>query len=165
MAHIWCLDKWEDVVGHQTHTGLRLRFEPGVDEEVRAFLLDFARWLRKEFLFPLRLNVYVKRARRIRAMDGEYVVGTMWRPASYDTPPHIRLATGDYDELVADRGKENAKWAILHTFAHELTHYYQHINDLQLTPRGEERQATIYAGYILSDYAESLQTIEQSDQS
>lgn len=156
MDHIWCLDKWERVIdvrapGHKD--GLRMHFECGVDEQVRGFLLDFAKWLRKEFVFPLRLNVYVKKARRIRALDGDLVVGTTWRPFSYDDFPYIRLATGDYDELVADRGQENAKWAILHTFAHELTHYYQHINDLRLTPRGEERQATIYAGYILSDYA------------
>lgn len=144
----------------QSPGGLRMHFQPGVDAEVRVFLLDFARWLRREFLFPLRLNVYVKKARRIKAMDADLVVGTTWRPASYDQAPYIRLATGDYEELVAERGKENAKWALLHTFAHELTHYYQHINDLRLTPRGEERQATIYAGYILSDYAETLDWTE-----
>lgn len=45
--------------------------------------------------------------------------------------------------------------ATLSTIAHELTHYFQWINSLQLTPIGEERQAARYAGYILDEYAET----------
>ena len=45
--------------------------------------------------------------------------------------------------------------AILLTIAHELTHYFQWINALKLTPIGQERQATKYARYILDEYAET----------
>ena len=38
---------------------------------------------------------------------------------------------------------------------HELTHYFQWINALELTPIGMERQATKYARYVLDDYAET----------
>ena len=39
--------------------------------------------------------------------------------------------------------------------AHELTHYFQWINSIKLTPIGKERQATNYADYVLEDYAET----------
>lgn len=159
MIHIWCLSAWEkniDTSRDGYKIGLRLHFEKDVLAEVREFLIHFTKWLRKEYYFPLRVNVYIKQARRIKANDGELVVGTIWRPADYNAFPYIRLAVGDYAELVVERGMEGAKWAILHTFAHELTHYFQHINDLRLTFVGEERQATIYAGYILEEYYDSL---------
>lgn len=129
-----------------------MRIDKDVDATVRVFCLDFAKWLRKEFRFPVRVNVYVKKDYRIKAKDGDMVVGTFWRPAENSSYPYIRLATGDYYELVEDRGEENAMWAILASFAHELTHYYQHINDLQLTLIGEERQANAYTKRILKAY-------------
>lgn len=36
---------------------------------------------------------------------------------------------------------------------HELTHYFQWVNSLNLTPIGQERQATKYARYIMDEYA------------
>lgn len=161
--HIWYLEDWNKYIKHSDNSikkGLRMHIEDDVDDAVRIFCLKFAKWLRKEFKFPLRLNVYVKHDYRIRAKDGDMVVGTIWRPEDYNSYPYIRLATGDYCELIEERGKENAMWAILATFAHELTHYYQHINNLQLTMIGEERQANAYTNRILNAY--DLYLIENS---
>ena len=95
---------------------------------------------------------------RRKAKDGELVAGTFWRPDGFDqdNAPYVRIATGDYRELIMGRGKKEAMWSILGTLAHELTHYFQYINQLDLTPIGEERQATVYSDYILSDYDEYL---------
>ena len=155
MRHIWYLNDWESNITPKQalRKGLRMHYGKSVHPDVRTALSLFADWLRNKYNFPLRVNVYVKEARRIKAKDGDFVVGTTWRPDDYDNLPYIRLATGDYLELVAERGRERAIIAILHTFAHELTHYYQHINGLKLTAIGEERQATIYADYVISDYS------------
>ena len=67
----------------------------------------------------------------------------------YDFYPYIRIATGDYEELVEEYGDEDAMWATLSVFAHELTHYYQHINNLPLTPIGVERQARAYDATVI----------------
>lgn len=153
--HIWYLDNWKKYIKYNDITikkGLRMHIEKEVDASVHIFCLEFAKWLRKEFEFPLRVNVYVKHDYRIKARDGDMVIGTFWRPADYNSYPYIRLATGDYHELIEERGDENAMWAILGSFAHELTHYYQHINNLQLTMVGEERQANAYINRILSAY-------------
>ncbi len=153
--HIWYSDKWKKYINSHDPAikkGLHMRMDRSIDPEVRMFFLDFAKWLRREFVFPIRVNVYVKADYRIKAKDGDMVVGTMWRPEDANSYPYIRLAAGDYHELVDERGEEQAMWAILASFAHELTHYYQYINHLQLTLTGEERQAEAYTKRILEAY-------------
>ena len=146
------LHNWMARIPPESMNGLRVRVQNGVDPAVRGACLDFARWLRTEFPFPLRLNVYIKRDYRIRAMDGDMVVGTIWQPDNLSEYPYIRLAAGDYTELVEARGDDEAMWAILRSFAHEIVHYFQHINGVQLTLRGEEIQASRGAEYILEMY-------------
>ena len=157
--HIWYSDEWKKYVHCWTNigiSGLRLRFDKQVDPTVRRFCIKFSKWLRNEFEFPIRLTVYVKKNYRIKAKDGDMVVGTCWKPFEYSDYPYIRLATGDYQELVIERGKEQAMWSILATFVHELTHYYQFVNNIELTPVGEERQASAYVKRILAAYDDYL---------
>jgi hypothetical protein len=113
-------------------------------------------FLRKEYFFPLRVVAYIKNKKKIRAMDGDLVYGTFWSMEDdYTVEPYIRVAAGDYLDLCDRWGKDSALTAILLTIGHELTHYFQWINALELTPIGMERQATKYARYVLDDYAET----------
>ena len=156
--HIWTLDNWTrhiDPEDEHIRRGLRLRFDRGVDPEVRRACMEYAHFLRKEYSFPLRVVVYVKRSPRIRAKDGEMVTGTFMSMAEYTMEPYARIAAGDYPDLCRRWGKDSALSAILLSMGHELTHYFQWINGLQLTPIGEERQATRYARYVLDEYAET----------
>ena len=155
--HIWTIEKWKTVLAPpgERRTGLRLRFDTDVDPAVRTAVKDFCAWMRTEYYYPLRVLVYVKSARRIKAMDGGLVCGPFFEPEKYSVEPYIRIATGDYPELVCKWGRDDALASILSTLAHELTHYYQWINELSLTENGRERQATQYAKYILSEYSET----------
>lgn len=155
MSFLWDCTKWKKryrAAETDVKTGLRFRFEKGVDPWVREICLEFGKWLRQEYLFPVRLNVYVKAAKRILAMDGELVCGTCWRPDDPFETPYFKIATGDYSELCEQRGKISATAEILLAIAHELTHYYQWLNGIELTPVGEERQAARYADIIVSDF-------------
>ena len=156
--HLWhlCEYRKNDKLCQLPAAGLRLHIEKGVDPDIRKAFLGFAQWLRKEFFFPVRVNVYIKKAYRIQAKDGELVVGTFWESFAYNAYPYIRLATGDYEELKENRGEKQALLSILHSFAHELSHYYQHINALPQTPRGRERQATYYATKIVEAYQDHI---------
>lgn len=154
--NIWTIDKWKKYYGEHPHrSGLRVRYEKSVDPEVKRAIKECIWWLRSEYVFPKRVRLYVKSARRIKAKNGEMVCGTFFRPADRNEEPYIRIATGDYIELLEKRGKDNALAAILYTLIHELTHYFQWLNDLDLTLIGEERQATNYSESIMSDYAET----------
>lgn len=152
---LWMFENWRSVLPSGIRTGLRLRFEQSVDDEVRGACLRFAAWLRKRYVFPVRVPVYIKASDRIQAMDGDFVVGSFFEPDCYDQEPYIRLAAGDYAELSENRGRDDALASILSSFAHELTHYYQWINASSLSDAGRERQASAYARRILNEYAET----------
>jgi hypothetical protein len=99
--------------------GLRIRCEQGVHPEVRRACLEFSRWLREEFEFPIRVVVYLKKDYRIKSqVDKELVTGTFFGPFDKNEEPYIRIATGNYLELLKEIGRDDALAAILGTFAH-----------------------------------------------
>lgn len=149
----WTSNEWEKYLPQNRRRGLRFRFEPDIDPEVKRACMSFAKWLRSNFIFPLRVPVYMKAARRVRTRDKDNVCGVFFEPFDYKNEPYIRVSCGDYCELEKTRGKDNALAAILFTIAHELTHYFQWINKVKVTEKGSERQATNYARYIVNKYA------------
>lgn len=153
--HIWTLENWKyNFTNIQSRrSGLRFRFTPDVNTEVRGACLKFGKWLRKEYFFSIRVPVYVKGKKYIKAMDGEMVYGTFFQPYNKTYEPYIRVATGSYTDNSITLGRDDALALILETIAHELTHYFQWINDIGLTEIGYERQASSYADYILDEYA------------
>ncbi len=60
--------------------GIRLRFDPGVDPEVRRALMQFVRWLQTQYAFPVRVPVYVRAAERLLCRDGDLACGTFLGP-------------------------------------------------------------------------------------
>ncbi len=155
--HLWQLNKWRKFYsGTECRRGLRLRFDKGVDPELRLAILKFANWVRREFDFPIRVVAYIRSTEYIKARDGDLVSGTFWGPYDRTEEPCIRVAAGDFHKLVEKWGKDNAFTAMLQRLAHELSHYYQWLNDLKLTPIGEERQANSYEYAIVYEYAEEI---------
>ena len=151
--HIWTIEKWRDRYKNQNiRDGLRLRCDQDVDAEVKRVCIEFCKWLRSEYYFPIRVPIYLKSSYRIKAHDGEYVFGTFFEPNDKMVEPYIRIATGDYKMLSEKWGEVNALNAILKCIAHELTHYFQWINELKLTDMGAERQANQYSRFILDEY-------------
>lgn len=153
--HIWTINKWENFLKDTPNrrTGVRIRVESSVDSDVKLACKNFVYWLRSEYYFPLRIPIYVKASKYLTTLDGDKVVGSFFEPFDYSVEPYIRIATGDYETLKQSIGKDNALASILLSIAHELTHYYQWINNIELTPIGRERQATRYAHFIVDEYA------------
>ena len=153
----WTMNRWESRTSKDVpefRSGLRLRFDRDVAPEIRRGCLAFAKWLREYYVFPVRVPVYGKAAERVRAMDGEMVYGTCFCPERLDVEPYIKVATGSYAAMCRSDGKDDAQAAILYTLAHELTHYFQWLNQLELTSAGAERQANRCAGEIVGMYME-----------
>jgi len=157
--HIWTLEKWKhkyDFNSSSHRSGLRLIFDKNVHPEVRRSCKEFGVWLRKEYYFPIRVPIYFKTSRKIKTRDGDFAYGSFFRPSNKDVEPYIRIAVGDYNILLEIwANKDNVLSTYLSCMAHELTHYFQWINDIELTKIGEERQATIYADYVVDEYAET----------
>lgn len=157
IMHIWTIENWYDVLDYENHnyrTGLRLVFDKGVDEELRCACKQFAKYLRQEYFFPVRVPMYFKNQKKVKCMDGDYAYGTFFRPYSYQDEPYIRIAVRDFRITYSKYGRNNACFSIFQTMVHELTHYFQWVNGLKLTPIGEERQATMYEHYVLDEYSD-----------
>lgn len=154
---VWKLEKWRKFYDLKTNRiGLRLRIDNGVNPEVRRACKEFCQWIRKQYIFPMRVPVYIKSNRYIKAMDGELVSATFFWPESKYVEPYIRVATGDYDDLLKKCGnQDDALATILCSITHELTHYFQWINDVKLNETGEERQARLCANRIVDNYAKT----------
>ncbi|WP_285768292.1 hypothetical protein [Peribacillus sp. SI8-4] len=137
-------------------SGLRIRSEKGIHPEVRAVCLNFGRWPRENIDFPNRVVVYVKSDYQIKThKTKEYVAATFLAPYDKDVESYIRIATGDYDELIQDRGKVNALYAMLDTFAHEIIHYQQWINDEKM----DEDEAEEKGFKLVDRYSETIEMI------
>ncbi len=155
MSHLWNKNGWKKYyLNVPVRKGLRIRYSADIDNEVKESIKRFVSWLRQEYYFPFRVVVYVKSAKSIIAKDGEAVSGTFFSPFDRYAEPYARVATGDYLQDKLERGRDTALAIILRTIAHELTHYFQWINDVNLTDRGTEYQAYYYSEKIVDEYAE-----------
>lgn len=155
--HLWTLTNWKKYYSNSesVRTGLRLRFDTDVNLEVKRACKDFCKWIRRNYYFPIRIPIYIKSTPQIKAMDGEYVSATFFEPLNRYDEPYIRVSTGDYSDRHKRIGKDDALAAILRSIAHELSHYFQWINDVKLTEIGIERQATSYSDFIVDEYSET----------
>ncbi len=153
--NLWKCKNWVNIIdANRVRTGVRLRFDKDVDNEVRRSCKEFLNWIRNQYYFPIRVPIYIKSANLIKALDGDMVSATFFEPYDYNVEPYIRIGVGDYD-TDTKKGKDNALAGVLHSIAHELSHYYQWINGIQLTESSYERQATYYSQLILDEYAET----------
>jgi len=134
----------------KSRTGIRIKGARG-HSEVRAAYIRFARWLRQEYEFPIRVPVYLYPSEQIVTMHGDRVSASFFAPDDRFEEPFIRVATGDFPQLKKERGRDNALAAFLHSFAHELVHYQQWLAARAVSERGVVRKARgIVARYAMS---------------
>ena len=53
----------------ETSNGISLHFEKGIEPEFRKLCIQFVNWLRKNYSFPVHLNVYIKDFEKIRLIE------------------------------------------------------------------------------------------------
>lgn len=155
--NLWKCDDWSNFVdySYEWHrSGLRLRFDKGVDKEVKRACIEFCKWLRTQYFFPKRVPIYFKSSEFIYSQAHEKVSATFLGPYDKKLEPYIRISTGDYLKMEKKWGKDNALAAILGSIAHELSHYFQWLKDINFPSAKEERQALYYKRKIIEKYAE-----------
>lgn len=132
--------------------GFSLHFDKGIEECVRTSYLSFARWLRKTYIFPVHINVYVLNAEKLRLQNGRMAYGSFcWFEKR---PPRIKIASAIERHLEKEYTIEEIQEQILSSFVHELSHYYQWVLDLEQSNAVSERQANYYRYRILDRYYE-----------
>jgi hypothetical protein len=143
-------------MGNYPRKGLRLRSEAGVHPEVRSVCINFCNWLRTQMEFPVRVVIYLKKDYQIKnRTTKQMVTATFFAPYDKNVEPFIRIATGDYSELIEERGKKDALYAMLDSIAHEIIHYQQWLENRELNEEEAEEE-----GYKLVDsYAVTINSI------
>lgn len=154
MENIWITKqekkKYSDIYARH---GMRLRFDFGVDKEVKRACLEFCAWLRQFYFFPNRVPIYIKNAIKIETIDGDIADATFFYPFCRLNEPYIRVATGDYVEHINAIAADNLLASYLYLISHELTHYFQWIKNLKLDEKSSEYKARGNAHIILNHYA------------
>ena len=56
--------------------GICLHFEKGIERKLRALYLDFTGWLRRNYVFPVHLTVYILDREKVRLRNGELSYGS-----------------------------------------------------------------------------------------
>lgn len=92
---------------------------------VRRALIHFAKWLRQNIEFPIRVPVYLQPGATLTTIEGEVATASFFAPSDRAVEPYIRIATGDYPELQRELGRDNALACFLYSLAHEVLHYRQ----------------------------------------
>lgn len=134
--------------------GFRLRFYPGVSDELRDFLKGFARWLRRVVVFRHPVRATVVRQATVMGLDGE----PGWAVFLIPTPEYadgdvvqIFLAGGKLTVLEGSYGlsRRSALTRLAQDLAHELVHYEQWRDGRQVSERGVNRRAeSLVRGYL-----------------
>lgn len=153
MNRLWVSDDWGNYFEDEDRrVGLRFRFDKMVDEDVKRSCKKFAKWLRRNYVFPMRVPLYIRETKFIRSVDGDMASASFFGPYDKTLEPYIRVAAGDYEDLLKKMEREDALASILVSISHELSHYFQWIKDIELSDDKMERQAKYYARKIVWDY-------------
>ena len=152
MRLLWRCEDWSHFLESDCRKGIRLRFDNGVDPEVVRACKEFVQWLRSQYEFPMRVPIYFKNREYLIACSGEKCSATFFGPYDKRIEPYIRISVGDYKSMMESWGKSNALGAIIHSIAHELSHYFQWLKDIDFCDPKGERQARYYANAIIDDY-------------
>ena len=109
-------------------TGLRICAR-NIDIEIRDAFKKFAKWLRLHYEFPLRLPIYISNNKHVIGRDGEAYLSIFFAPFDGKIEPFVKIAVGDYQALIEERGKENAIFELLFSLAIGFVEYQKWLED------------------------------------
>jgi hypothetical protein len=124
----------------EKRTGLRIRGARG-HPVVRAALIRYARWVRTQYQFPIRVPVYLGPKELVTTIDGNRCSASFFAPWDLAEEPYIRIATGDYPLLKRQSGRDAALAAFIVSMSHEIVHYRQWVETGDVWERGVDRKA------------------------
>ena len=115
-------------------------------------MIRYARWLRQNFEFPVRVPVYLSGKAQITTTHGERVSASFFAPWDRNEEPYIRIATGDYPALKRECGRDDALAAFITSLSHEIVHYVQWLESGDTSEKG----VAVKARSMLRRYARTV---------
>ena len=124
-----------------------------IDEPLKDLIIDFSKWLRKSYIFPVSINIYIVSTYRVQLRDGTPLYGRFrWFP---NRGPNIQIAGAIEPNVLEEYEIDTIYDGVLSSLVHELTHYFQWVLKLEQDDRISERQANYYRYRIIDKYRRS----------
>jgi len=96
-------------------SNLSLHFASAIDCDTKKNICRFVRYLRKEFFFPIRCNVYFCNQEKFHSSKGGYCYGIFY--SNEESGGRI------YPQVYIPTSMD--LFSVYHSLSHELTHYFQ----------------------------------------
>ena len=145
MKDLWHIDTDEN-------RGVYLHFAKGIDCELKQKIMAFCRWMRRNYVFPIKLEIFISDDPYIvNSQTGEKVSATIFLPNDKSSSL-ARVSTGNYLKDIEKIDQFSADCNVLASIAHEVTHYFQWLRDE--SPELSERQAQSKAKRIVYKYVD-----------
>ena len=130
--------------------GVSFHFEKEIDQDLRDLFLNFAKWVRNKYVFPVHLTVYILNQEKVMLRDGSLKYGSFrWYPKR---SPRIKIPAKVEMELLEECSLEEIYEMILSSLVHEISHYYQWALELEQSNAVSERQANYFRFRIIDLY-------------
>ncbi len=136
MKDLWYVDT-------DKNKGVYLHFAKGIDSKLKSKIMAFCRWIRKNYVFPIKLVIFISADPYIaNSQTGEKVSATIFLPDDKSTA-WARISTGDYHKDIEQIDQFSADCNVLASIAHEVTHYFQWLqsDDPDLSEKQAQRKA------------------------
>ena len=147
------MNLWQNFEIDQTkliNNGISFRYEKGIDEELKRKFIQFDKWLRRAYVFPVHINVSCKNCEKVKLMSGAMAYGSFrWFE---DRAPYIRIPAKIDSQLYETFSREELYEQVLSSLVHELSHYYQWFLGLEQDNATSERQANYFRYRIIDKY-------------
>lgn len=118
MRKLWTSNNWNEYICEKSRPGIRLKFDKNVDAEVKRACKQYVNWLRTQYYFPIRVPIYLKSSCEIKSCAGEKASASFFGPFDINNEPFIRVAVGDYYDLLNKSDKDDALAVILVSITH-----------------------------------------------
>ena len=134
---------------------IRLHVERGIDKELRHKFIVLSKRLRKNYVFPTQLSIYIVNSEKVTLLSGKMAYGSFrWFT---NRTPRIKIPAAYEKAELEKYGKDELDIMILSSLIHELTHYFQYCEKAEQSKAASERQANHYRYLILEKLMPELE--------
>ena len=144
----WKCKKWK-----KTHSRKKLKYgiaifsEDSVPQYIRNEFSQFNNWLINQFDFPTQIRLMLINTEKVQMKNGNWTYGIFKYSSSRYPIIKMPVASGERVWDIED---------ILGSYVHELTHYFQWLNQYEQTDEESERQANYHRYRIIRNYYKDI---------
>ncbi|MFH2031711.1 MAG: hypothetical protein ABIJ40_14010 [Bacteroidota bacterium] len=128
--------------------GIVIFSEDSIPQNIKDEFSQFNKWLMNHFDFPIQIKLMLINSEKVQMTNGNWTYGIFkYSPSRY---PIIKMPIAS-GELIWDIED------ILGSYVHELTHYFQWLNQYEQTDEESERQANYHRYRIIRNYYKDIE--------